>query len=74
MRLLYGQTVTAYFNLLTAPCVVTVAREAEASALAALKAAIERAAAGTACCSASGAPGWSAVSPASRSRGRPSRC
>ena len=39
VRQLYLQTVTAYFNLLTAQGAVSVAREAEASALAAFKAA-----------------------------------
>ena len=48
VRQLYLQTVTAYFDLLTAQGAVTVAREAEASALAALKAATARVAAGTA--------------------------
>ncbi len=48
VRQLYLQTVTAYFNLLTARGAVTVAREAEASALAALKAATARVGAGTA--------------------------
>jgi len=48
VRQLYLQTVTAYFNLLTAQGAVGVAREAEASALAALKAAAARVAVGTA--------------------------
>jgi len=48
VRQLYLQTVTAYFNLLTAQGAVNVAREAEASALAAFKAATARVAAGTA--------------------------
>jgi outer membrane protein TolC len=47
VRLLYLQTVTAYFNLLTAQGAVTAAREAEASALEALNAAAARVAAGT---------------------------
>ncbi len=48
VRQLYLQTVTAYFNLLTGQGAVAAAREAEASALAALKAAAARVAAGTA--------------------------
>jgi len=47
VRVLYLQTVTAYFNLLTAQGSVTAAREAEASALEAFKAASARVAAGT---------------------------
>lgn len=47
VRVLYLQTVAAYFNLLTAQGAVVVAREAEASALAALKAAVARIEAGT---------------------------
>jgi outer membrane protein TolC len=47
VRLLYLQTVTAYFNLLTAQGAVTAALEAEASALEALNAAAARVAAGT---------------------------
>jgi len=48
VRDLYLQTVTAYFNLLTAQAAVVAAREVEASALAALKAATARVEAGTA--------------------------
>lgn len=47
VRVLYLQTVAAYFNLLTAQGAVVVAREAEASALAALQAAVARVEAGT---------------------------
>lgn len=47
VRVLYLQTVTAYFNLETAYGAVAAAREAEASALAALKAAAARVAAGS---------------------------
>ena len=47
VRDLYLQTVTAYFNLLTAEAAITAAREVEASALAALKAADARVGAGT---------------------------
>lgn len=47
VRVLYLQTVTAYFNLETAHGAVAAAREAEASALAALKAAAARVAAGS---------------------------
>jgi len=47
VRDLYLQTVTAYFNLLTAQAAVVAAREVEASALAALKAATARVEAGT---------------------------
>lgn len=47
VRDLYLQTVTAYFNLLTAQAAVVAAREVEASALAALQAAAARVAAGT---------------------------
>lgn len=48
VRLLYLQTVTAYFNLLTAQGAVAAARETEASALEALKAATVRVEVGTA--------------------------
>lgn len=48
VRVLYLQTVTAYFNLLTAQAAITAAREVEASALAAFKAADARVEAGTA--------------------------
>ena len=48
VRLLYLQTVTAYFNLLTAQGAVAAARETEASALEALKAATARVEVGTA--------------------------
>ena len=48
VRLLYLQTVTAYFNLLTAQGSVSAARETEVSALEALNAASARVAAGTA--------------------------
>lgn len=48
VRVLVLQTVTAYFNLLTAQGAVTAAREVEASALAAFKAAEARVAAGSA--------------------------
>ena len=48
VRVLYLQTVTAYFNLLTAQAAITAAREVEASALAAFKAADARVGAGTA--------------------------
>ncbi len=47
VRDLYLQTVTAYFNLLTAQAAVVAAREVEASALAAFKAADARVGAGT---------------------------
>jgi len=47
VRVLYLQTVTAYFSLATAQGAVEAAREAEASALEALKAASARVAAGT---------------------------
>ena len=47
VRVLYLQTVTAYFSLLTAQGVVVAARETEASALEALKAASARVAVGT---------------------------
>ena len=47
VRVLYLQTVTAYFNLLTAQGAVAAAHQAETSALAALKAAAARVAAGT---------------------------
>lgn len=47
VRVLYLQTVTGYFNLLTAQGAVTAAREVEASALAALRAATARVEAGT---------------------------
>jgi outer membrane protein len=47
VRDLYLQTVTAYFNLLTAQAAIVSAREVEASALAALQAAAARVAAGT---------------------------
>jgi outer membrane protein len=47
VRDLYLQTVTAYFNLLTAQAAVVAANEVEASALAALKAAAARVGAGT---------------------------
>lgn len=47
VRLLYLQTVTAYFNLLTAQGAVAAARETEASALEALKAVTARVEAGT---------------------------
>lgn len=47
VRLIYLQTVTAYFNLLTAQGAVAAARETEASALEALKAATARVEAGT---------------------------
>ncbi len=47
VRDLYLQTVTAYFNLLTAQAAVVAASEVEASALSALKAAAARVAAGT---------------------------
>jgi outer membrane protein TolC len=47
-RDLYLQTVTTYFNLLTAQAAVVAANEVEASALAALKAAAARVEAGTA--------------------------
>jgi outer membrane protein TolC len=46
-RVLYLQTVTAYFNLLTAQGAVAAAREVEASALAAMNEAAARVAAGT---------------------------
>jgi outer membrane protein TolC len=46
VRNLYLQTVTAYFNLLTAQAAIVAAREVEASALAALQAAAARVAAG----------------------------
>ncbi|WP_324780233.1 TolC family protein [Thiobacillus sedimenti] len=48
VRQVYLQTVSAYFGLLTAQGAVAVAREAEASALAAFEAASARVAAGTA--------------------------
>jgi len=48
VRVLYLQTVTAYFNLLTAQAAITAAREVETSALAAFKAADARVGAGTA--------------------------
>lgn len=48
VRVLYLQTVTAYFNVLTAQAAITAAREVEASALAAFKAADARVGAGTA--------------------------
>ncbi len=48
VRTLYLQTVTAYFNLLTAQAAVQVAHEVEASALAALKASEARVASGSA--------------------------
>ena len=48
VRLLYLQTVTAYFDLLTAQGAAAAAREAEASALEALNAASARVAVGTA--------------------------
>ena len=47
VRVLYLQTVTAYFNLLTAQGAVAAARETEASALEALKAAAARVEVGT---------------------------
>jgi outer membrane protein TolC len=48
VRVVYLQTVTAYFNLLTAQAAVVAANETEASALAALRAAAARVEAGTA--------------------------
>lgn len=47
VRVVYLQTVTAYFNLLTAQAAIDAANEAEASALAALRAATARVEVGT---------------------------
>jgi len=48
VRIVYLQTVTAYFNLLTAQAAIVAANETEASALAALRAAAARVEVGTA--------------------------